>query len=122
MPPLKNGFVFTSPIRRKRDHGSGAMALTEYKVDRVRSRAASCNGLDRWIYNEILEGIENVVTLLIWLDDPHIRVSDAAQQCMGRIEKGGVRKPPMYEPAVADGIIVLVGRTERSQHRRKNGD
>ena len=65
-------------IRRKRDYGAGAMALTEYKVDRVRSRAASCNGLDRWIYNEILEGIENVVTLLIWLDDPHIRVSDAA--------------------------------------------
>ena len=69
MPPVKNGFVFSSPIRRKRDHGSGAMALTEYKVDRVRSRAASCNGLDRGIYNEILGGIENVVTLLIWLDD-----------------------------------------------------
>ena len=65
-------------IRRKRDYGAGAMALTEYKVDRVRSRAASCNGLDRWIYDGILEGIDNVATLLICLDDPHIRVSDAA--------------------------------------------
>ena len=40
------------------------MALTEYKVDRVRSRTASCNGLDRWIYDDIFEGIDNVVTLL----------------------------------------------------------
>ena len=46
------------------------MALTEYKVDRVRSRAASCNGLDRWIYDDILEGIDNVATLLNCLDEP----------------------------------------------------
>ena len=52
------------------------MALTEYKVDRVRSRAASCNGLDRWIYDDILEGSDDVATL-ICLDDPHIRFSDA---------------------------------------------
>jgi hypothetical protein len=45
------------------------MALTEYKVDRVRSRAASCNGLDRWIYDGILEGVDNVATLLIRLDE-----------------------------------------------------
>jgi hypothetical protein len=68
MPPLKNGFVFASPIRRKRDYGTGAMALTEYKVDRVRSRTASCNGLDRWICDDIFEGIDNVATLLIGLD------------------------------------------------------
>src|ERR1700722_15050677 len=109
MPPLKNGFVFTSPIRRKRDHGSGAMALTEYKVDRVRSRAASCNGLDRWIYNEILEGIENVVTLLIWLDDPHIRVSDAAQQCMGRIERGAAESRPCTNPRWLTGLLFWSG-------------
>src|ERR1700730_13264406 len=57
-------------IRRKRDYGTGAMALTEYKVDRVRSRTASCNGLDRWIYDDILEGIDNVATLLNCLDEP----------------------------------------------------
>jgi hypothetical protein len=56
-------------IRRKRDYGAGAMALTEYKVDRVRSRAASCNGLDCWIYDGILEGIDNVATPLISLDE-----------------------------------------------------
>jgi hypothetical protein len=77
-------------IRRERDYGADAMALTEYKVDRVRSRAASRNGLDRWIYDDILEGTDNVVTLLICLDDPHIRVSGAA----------GVRKSPKNEPAV----------------------
>jgi hypothetical protein len=65
------------------------MALTEYKVDRVRSRAASCKGLDRWIYHDIVEGIDTIVTLLICPDDPHIRVSDA----------GGVRKSPKNEPA-----------------------
>ena len=43
-------------IRRKRDYGAGAMALTEYKVDRVRSRTASCNGLDRWIFNDPPQG------------------------------------------------------------------
>ena len=80
MPPVKNGFVFLSPIRRKRDHGSGAMTLTEYKVDRVRSRTASCNGLDRWTYDDILEGIDNVATLLICLDEPHIRFSDAVRR------------------------------------------
>jgi len=99
MPPVKNGFVFSSPIRRKRDHGSGAMALTEYKVDRVRSRAASCNGLDRGIYNEILGGIENVVTLLIWLDDPHIRISDADRHEAIHAHEIGVRNPPKDEPA-----------------------
>jgi hypothetical protein len=67
-------------IRRKRDYGAGAIALTEYKVDRVRSRAASCNGLDRLIYDDIVEGIDNVGTLLIWLDEPHIRVSDAVRR------------------------------------------
>ena len=40
-PPLKNGLVFWVRIRRKRDHGTGAYALTEYKVDWVRSRTAS---------------------------------------------------------------------------------
>jgi hypothetical protein len=67
-------------IRRKRDYGAGAMALTEYKVDRVRSRTASCNGLDRWTYDDILEGIDNVATLLICLDEPHIRFSDAVRR------------------------------------------
>ena len=80
MPPLKNGFVFTSPIRRKRDYGTGAMALTESKVDRVRSRTASCNGLDRRICDDTFEGIDNVTTLQICLDDPHIRVSGAARR------------------------------------------
>ena len=40
-PPLKNGFVSWVRTRRKRDHGTGACALTEYKVDWVRSRTAS---------------------------------------------------------------------------------
>ncbi len=52
------------------------MALTEYKVDRVRSRAASRNGLDRSIYDDILEGTDNVVTLLICLDDPRPNPAD----------------------------------------------
>jgi hypothetical protein len=55
-------------------------ALTEYKVDRVRSRAASRNGLDRLIYDDIVGAIDNVLTLLICLDDPHIRVSDAGRR------------------------------------------
>ena len=42
-------------------------ALTEYKVDRVRSRAASRNGLDRLIYDDIVGAIDNVLTLLIAL-------------------------------------------------------
>jgi len=42
------------------------MALTEYKVDRVRSRAASCNGLDRWTYNK-LGGTDDVVVALPFL-------------------------------------------------------
>jgi hypothetical protein len=91
MPPLKNGFVFTSPIRRKRDHGTGAMALTEYKVDRVRSRTASCNGLDRWICDDTFEGIDNVATLLICLDNSHIRVSDAARRT--KVSEERIRGP-----------------------------
>jgi hypothetical protein len=68
-------------IRRKRDYGSGAMALTEYKVDRVRSRTASCIGLDRRICDDISEGSNNVATSLIFLDHhPHIRVSDAVRR------------------------------------------
>ena len=108
MPPVKNGFVFSSPIRRKRDHGSGAMALTEYKVDRVRSRAASCNGLDRGIYNEILGGIENVVTLLIWLDDPHIRISDADLHDARHEHWVGVRYPSPALSFVAPQASVLI--------------
>ena len=96
MPPLKNGFVFTSPIRRKRDYGTGAMALTEYKVDRVRSRAASCNGLDRWIYDDIFEGIDTVATLLICLDYPHIRVSGAARRTKVSEERTRVPQTRVY--------------------------
>ena len=66
--------------------------LTEYKVDRVRSRAASCNGLDRLIYDDIVEAIDNVVTLPICLDDPHIRVSDANRRTKVSEERTRQRK------------------------------
>src|ERR1700692_1617472 len=107
-------------IRRKRDYGAGAMALTEYKVDRVRSRTASCNGLDRRICDDILEGVDNVATLLICLDYPHIRFSDAGLPGARGWGWAGCQKPPM-RMRIGERVP-LTSRDEGRSHARRQRD